>query len=100
MAELNIARCAAVAKDMHAREPEGGHVKILGILLMAFGVFVLVAGGIRYKNNETVVNVGPIRAQVEERKTLPLSPVLGVASIAAGAALVLVDVRRRPRARA
>jgi uncharacterized membrane protein YidH (DUF202 family) len=72
-------------------------MKLIGMLLIAFGIFALVAGGIRYTDRETVVNLGPIQAQTEERKTLPLSPILGVASMAAGVALVVVAVRARRR---
>jgi uncharacterized membrane protein YidH (DUF202 family) len=74
------------------------HVKLIGILLIAFGIFALVAGGIGYTDRDTVVDIGPLEAQVEERKTLPLSPILGVASIAAGVALVVVGARTRTRA--
>jgi uncharacterized membrane protein YidH (DUF202 family) len=73
-------------------------VKIIGIVLIAFGVFALVAGGIRYTDKDTVVDLGPLKAQVEERKTLPLSPVLGVVSIAAGTALIIAGARTRRRA--
>lgn len=83
------------------RSATGGRdVKIIGIVLIALGVFVLVSGGIRYTDRDTIVKVGPIEAQTEERKTLPFSPALGAAAIAAGVALIVVDVRRRPRARA
>ena len=73
-------------------------MKLIGILLIAFGLFALVAGGIKYTDRDTVIDLGPITAQVEERKTFPLSPILGVASIAAGIALVVVGARTRARA--
>jgi uncharacterized membrane protein YidH (DUF202 family) len=75
-----------------------GYVKLIGILLIAFGLFALVAGGIRYTDRDTVIDLGPITAQLEERKTFPLSPILGVASIAAGITLVVVGARTRARA--
>jgi hypothetical protein len=73
-------------------------VKLIGILLIAFGIFALVAGGIGYTDRDTIVDIGPIKAQVEERKTFPLSPIVGVASIAAGIALVVAGARTRIRA--
>ena len=72
-------------------------MKLIGIVLIAFGIFALVAGGIRYTDRDTVVDLGPIEAQVEERETIPLSPILGVAAIAAGVALVVVGARTRTR---
>ena len=72
-------------------------ITIIGILLIAFGLFALIEGGIRYTDRDTVVKIGPIEAQTEERKTLPLPPVLGAASIAAGVALVVAGSRRRTR---
>lgn len=73
-------------------------MKLIGILLIAFGIFALVAGGIGYTDRDTIVDIGPIKAQVEERKTFPLSPIVGVASIGAGIALVVAGARTRIRA--
>jgi hypothetical protein len=72
-------------------------VKLIGILLIAFGIFALVAGGITFIDRDTVVDLGPIEAQTEERETIPLSPIVGIASIAAGVALVVVGARSRSR---
>lgn len=73
-------------------------MKLIGIVLIAFGLFALVAGGIGYTDRDTIVDIGPIEAQVEERKTFPLSPIVGIASIAAGIALVVVGARTATRA--
>jgi hypothetical protein len=71
-------------------------MKIVGIVLIAFGIFALIAGGIQYIDRDKVLDIGPLEAHTEERKTIPLSPLVGILSVAAGVALVLV----RPRTRA
>jgi uncharacterized membrane protein YidH (DUF202 family) len=70
-------------------------VKLIGIVLIVFGIVALVLGGIRYTTRDTVVDLGPVRAEAEHRHDIPLSPVVGLASIAAGIALVAVGARRR-----
>jgi hypothetical protein len=72
-------------------------VKLIGILLIAFGLFALVSGGISFTDRDTVADIGPIDVQTEERETIPFSPIVGIASIAAGVALVVVGARSRSR---
>jgi len=45
-----------------------------------------------------VLDIGPLEATTETRKTIPLSPIAGIASIVAGVALVSVGARRGTRA--
>lgn len=66
-----------------------------GVLLIVFGLFALAYQGITYNKRETVLDIGPLQATAERQKTIPLSPVLGIASVAAGVAL-LVAGRRKP----
>ena len=72
-------------------------MKLIGFVLIAFGLFALIAGGISYTDRDTVVDIGPIEAQTEERETIPLSPIVGIASLVAGVALVAVGARSRSR---
>jgi hypothetical protein len=44
---------------------------------------------------EKVLDFGPIEATTKHRKTIPISPIAGVAALAAGVALVIVDGKRR-----
>jgi hypothetical protein len=67
------------------------------MLLIAFGIFALVARGISWTDRETVVDIGPVEAQVEERETIPLSPIVGIASLVGGIVLVVAGVRTRSR---
>jgi hypothetical protein len=68
-------------------------MKVAGIVLIALGVLALVYQGITYTTKEKVLDLGPLKAEVEKEKTIPLPPILGVVAIAAGVVLLLA--RRR-----
>jgi hypothetical protein len=70
-------------------------VKLIGVLLIVFGIFALAVGGIRYIDRDKVVDVGPLEVTTEERKTVPLSPIVGIGALAGGIALVVVGARAR-----
>jgi hypothetical protein len=72
-------------------------VKLIGYLLIAFGIFALIAGGISWTDRDTVLDIGPLEAQVEERESIPLSPIVGIAALAGGVALVVAGARTRTR---
>jgi hypothetical protein len=74
--------------------PEGDAVKLIGILLIVFGIVALAVGGIGYTKREKVLDLGPIQATTEKREMIPLSPIAGIAAVAAGVALVVVGSRR------
>ena len=69
-------------------------MKLIGILLIVFGIVALTIGGISYIDRDKVLDIGPLEATTETRKTIPLSPIAGIASIVAGVALVSVGARR------
>ena len=70
-------------------------MKLIGFLLIAFGIVALVVGGIRYTKTEQVLKVGPFEATAEHHKEIPLPPVLGVVCIIGGVILVVADSRTR-----
>lgn len=70
-------------------------MKLIGILLIVFGVVALAVGGINYTTREKVLDIGPLEATTETRKTIPLSPIAGVAAIAGGVALVVAGAKTR-----
>ena len=72
-------------------------MKLIGVLLIVFGVVALAVGGIRYTKREKVLDIGPLQATTEEHKTIPIPPIAGIAAIVGGAVLVFAD-RRRTRA--
>ncbi len=70
-------------------------MKLIGVLLIVFGVVALALGGISYTKREKVVDLGPIQATAERQKTIPLSPIAGIAAVAGGIALIAVGSRRK-----
>ena len=68
---------------------------LAGIVLIVLGVVALVYQGITYTRRETVVDIGPLHATADRERTLPIPPVLGVAAIAGGVALLAVGGRKR-----
>jgi hypothetical protein len=67
----------------------------IGIVLIVLGLAALVYQGVTYTTRETVLDVGPLHATADREKTLPLSPVLGLAAVAGGIALLVIGTRKR-----
>jgi hypothetical protein len=65
------------------------------MLLIVFGIVALVLGGITYTKREKVLDIGPITATADREKTIPLSPIVGIASVAGGIVLLVVGSRTR-----
>lgn len=70
-------------------------MKLIGVILIVFGIVALVAGGITYTKREKVVDLGPIQASTEKHETIPLSPLVGVAALVGGIVLVVSGSRTR-----
>jgi hypothetical protein len=70
-------------------------VKLIGILLIVFGIVALALGGITYTTREKVLDIGPITATQEKHKTIPLPPIVGLASLAGGIVVLVVGTRTR-----
>jgi hypothetical protein len=69
-------------------------IMVVGILLMVLGVIALAYEGITYTTREKVVDIGPLKATVEKKKTIPLPPVLGGLALVGGVVLVIAGSRR------
>ena len=67
---------------------------IVGIILIVLGVVALGYEGISYTTREKVVDIGPLQASVEKKKTIPLSPAVGGAALLGGIVLVIAAARR------
>jgi len=70
-------------------------MKLIGIILIVFGLVALAAGGINYTRREKVLDIGPVTAVTEKHESIPLSPIVGIASLVAGVALVVAGSRTR-----
>ena len=69
-------------------------ITIVGVLLVVLGVIALGYEGITYTTREKVLDIGPLKASVDKKKTIPLSPALGALALVGGIVLVVVGARR------
>lgn len=65
-------------------------ISIIGVVLIVFGVVTLAYQGITYTSRKKIIDIGPIQATQETRKTIPLSPIWGGVALAGGIVLVLI----------
>lgn len=70
-------------------------MRIAGIILIILGIVGLLYGGITYTRRRDTVSLGPITATVNQRETLPISPVIGAIALVAGIGLLVAGSRRR-----
>lgn len=70
-------------------------MKIAGIALIVIGLIALAYGGFSYTKREKVIDLGPLQATTETKKTVPLPPIFGGVAVAAGVALLIAGQRRR-----
>ena len=67
---------------------------ILGIVLLLGGLAALIWPAITVTHREKAVDLGPIEVTTEDRDTIPLPPVFGIAAAAAGVVLIAMSRRR------
>ena len=65
-----------------------------GVLLNLVGVAALVYQSVTYTSRETVIDIGPVHATAERERTLPLPPLVGIAAVAGGVALLVAGIRK------
>lgn len=65
-------------------------IMILGVVLIVLGVAGLAYQGITYTSREKIIDLGPIQATQETKKTIPLSPIVGGVALAGGIALIII----------
>jgi hypothetical protein len=68
---------------------------LLGILLVALGVFGLARGGFSFTSREKVVDAGPIEISADRERSIPVSPILGGLAVVAGIGLIVAGTRGR-----
>jgi len=69
-------------------------LRIVGIALLVLGILSLAYQGITYTKSEKVLEIGPITATKETKKTIPLPPVLGGVALVSGLVLLVAGARR------
>ena len=65
--------------------------RVLGVILIALGLFGLAWGGFSYTTREKVVDIGPIHATRDQTHNVPLPPIAGAVSLIAGVVLLFAS---------
>jgi hypothetical protein len=69
--------------------------RIAGVVLIVIGLIGVLYGGISWTKEKTVIDVGPLKAQTEEHKMIPIPPVVGGIALVAGIVLLVLPARKR-----
>ena len=69
--------------------------QIVGVVLIAIGIAALVSGGFFWTRNKTVLDAGPLEVKTRQHEGLAVPPVVGIGSLVAGVALLVVPGRKR-----
>jgi uncharacterized membrane protein len=67
---------------------------IAGLALVLAGVILLVYRGFRYKTEEEVLKIGPIKATAQETHHVPIPAIVGWTVTGVGIVLLVVGLRR------
>ena len=67
---------------------------ILGIALMMLGIVAFTYQGITYTVREKVIDLGPLQATVDKKKSIPLTPLVGGLALVGGIMLLIGGARR------
>ena len=65
-------------------------MRLIGIVLIVLGVLALAYGGFSYTTREKVLDIGSLQATALTHKTIPIAPMVGIAALAGGLALVFL----------
>jgi drug/metabolite transporter (DMT)-like permease len=68
--------------------------KILGIILIALGLFGIAWGGFTYTTRQKVVDIGPIQASRDVTHHVPLPPIAGAVALVAGVVLLVASGKK------
>lgn len=69
-------------------------MRIIGILLVVFGIIALAVPSITFVTTEQAVDAGFFTIDVEKPHTIVLNPVAGLVAVIAGVALIFAAPRR------
>src|SRR5262245_47624652 len=88
-------RVPAFSSHCHGREGMKGPLTIIGVALLILGLISFAYQGITYTKQEKILEVGPLTATKETKKTIPISPVVGGVAVLGGIALLAAGARAR-----
>jgi hypothetical protein len=72
-----------------------GIIRILGFVLIGAGLLALVFGGFSYARRRDTVELGPLKASVQQRERVSIPPILGAVAVIAGVGLIVITSRRK-----
>lgn len=70
-------------------------MRTLGIVLIVVGILALALPYITFTKKEKVLDIGPIEAVAEKQESVPISPIIGLVVLVAGAGIVIATVVRK-----
>lgn len=68
---------------------------ILGIILILVGIIGFVVGGFSFTHQKKDVDLGPLQVSHEQKKTVPIPPILSGIALAGGIVLVVVGASKK-----
>ncbi len=68
---------------------------IIGIVLILVGIVGFAIGGFSFTHEKKDVDLGPIQVSHEQKKTVPIPPILSGIALLGGIGLVVVGARSR-----
>jgi uncharacterized membrane protein len=69
-------------------------VTLVGIALIVLGVLALAYQGITYTTREKVIDLGPLQASIDKKKSISLPPIVGALALAGGVVMVFIGSRK------
>ena len=69
-------------------------ITLVGIGLVLLGIVAFAYQGVTYTSREKIIDIGPLQASVDTKKTIPLSPLLGGLALAGGIVLLVVGAKK------
>jgi uncharacterized membrane protein len=69
-------------------------ITLVGVALIVLGIVAFAYQGISYTSREKIIDIGPLQASVDTKKTIPLSPLLGGLVLVGGIVLVVVGTKK------
>jgi hypothetical protein len=74
-------------------------MRIAGLVLNLLGVLSLWFGGVPYKQRETLIDIGPLKATTEVEKKAEIPQPVGAGLVGVGSTLLVLASFKTPRRR-
>jgi hypothetical protein len=68
---------------------------IIGVILILLGIGGFLMGRFSFTHEKRDVNIGPLRVEHRQKKSVPIPPVLSVIALVGGMGLVVVGARSK-----